>query len=232
MELKDIMTTDPVTTDAGATLVDAARIMLEQHLTSLPVVEAGRLVGILTDGDLLCRAELGTAPEAGWLRALFAPETSARAFVKTHGRRVSEVMTQEPVTVAEDTSVEEVVALMMKRHFKQIPVTMADRLVGLIGRHELLTALVGKLAALKDEKISDDAAETLIRQEINRSKWAPRAEIDVEVINGVAELSGPIFSDAERRALIVMAENTNGVKEVRDHMVFVEPNTGMAFGTF
>lgn len=232
MKLKDVMTADPVTIEAGARLVDAARLMLERHLTSLPVTEAGRLVGILTDGDLLRRAELETAPEVGWLRGLLAPESSARDFVKTHGRRVSEVMTEEPVTVAEDAPLGEVVALMMKRRFKQLPVTVGDRLAGMIGRLELLTALVDRLAAVKEGEISDQAAETLIRQEITRSNWAPRAGIRVRVADGVAELSGPVFSEAERRAIIVMAENTSGVREVRDGMFFVEPHTGMTFETF
>ncbi len=228
---KEIMTATPVTVEPGTLLADAARIMLDQHITALPVVApGGALEGILTDGDLLRRFELGTNKKISALKGFFAPEQSAREFVRSHGRRVAEVMTIEPESVSSGTSLDEVVDIMQKRHFKQLLVVDDGVLVGVVGRRNLLAALVVDLIAIDDELVSDESAEARILAQVAESKFSPRNAVAVRVKNGIAELEGTVFSDAEHDALIVIAENTKGVKGVRDRMEIADPNSGLAFG--
>lgn len=233
MKISDVMVVSPLTVEPGTALADAARIMLDQHLSALPVVQRdGMLCGIITDGDMLRRPELGTASVVGRWRQFLAPEASARDFVKTRGKRVEEVMSTEIISVGPDTSVDEIVDMMERRRIKQVPVVKAGRLVGLVTRRSLLAALVEKLIAVDDTMVTDQAAETMIRSAIEDGKWAPAGTIAVRVAEGVAELSGTIFSDAERRAIVVVAENTKGIREVRDRMVVIDPNAALGFATF
>jgi CBS domain-containing protein len=233
MKISDVMVVSPLTVEPGTALADAARIMLDQHLSALPVVQRdGLLCGIVTDGDMLRRPELGTASAVGNWRKFLAPEASAREYVKTRGKRVDEVMTADMVTVGPDASVDEIVEMMEKRRIKQVPVVKAGKLVGLVTRRSLLGALVEKLIAVDDTMVSDQAAETMVRKAIEDGRWAPAGTIAVRVAEGVAELSGTIFSDAERRAIVVVAENTNGIREVRDRMMVIDPNAALGFATF
>lgn len=233
MKIRDIMTVSPVTVESGTTLSDAGRIMLDQHLSALPVTDRdGRLVGIVTDGDLLRRPELDTTAEIGWWRGFFAPESSACEFIKTRGRHVGEIMTGKVMTVTVETPLVDAVSLMETHRIKQIPVVRDDMLIGLLTRRNLLAALIARILVVDDEVVSDETIATMIRATIAQKKWTPKDGVAVTVRDGCATLSGSVFSDAERRALIVIAENTNGVKSVVDQMVFVDPASGLAFGTF
>ncbi|MCU4161927.1 CBS domain-containing protein [Acidiphilium sp. AL] len=238
MNIRDIMTVGPVTVEPRTTLSDAGRIMLDQHLSALPVTDRdGRLVGIMTDGDLLRRPELDTAPEINWWHGFFAPETSARQFVKTRGRYVGEIMTENVKTVTVETPLVDAVNLMEIHRIRQVPVVRGDALIGLLTRKNLLAALITRLLVVDDDVMSDDAKATMIHENITRLKWAPKGSVVITARDGIATLAGPIFSDAERRALIVLAENTKGVKSVVDRMIYVnpdnvDPSSGVAFGSF
>ncbi|MDD2877579.1 MAG: CBS domain-containing protein [Acidiphilium sp.] len=233
MHINNIMTLSPITVGPNTTIADAGRIMLDQNLSALPVIDGkGALLGIVTDGDLLRRPELDTVPEIGWWRGFLAPETSAREFIKTRGRHVSEVMTAEVRTVTVDTSLNDAVAIMATQRIKQLPVVQGDTLVGLLNRRNILTALISKLLVVDDVVVSDEACATMIRNAIAQSKWAPKGAVSVAVKQGVATLAGSVFSDAERKALLVIAENTNGVKSVADDMLLVDPVSGLGYGSF
>ncbi|HQT89568.1 MAG TPA: CBS domain-containing protein [Acidiphilium sp.] len=233
MHIKDIMTVNPITVAPETTLSDAARIMLDQHVSALPVVIGGDVLrGIITDGDLLRRPELDTAPDIGWWRGFLAPETSASAFVKTRGRHVGEVMTAPVRSIAADAALGDAVALMAKLHIKQVPVVNGDRLVGLLARRNILAALVDRLLVVDDVVRSDDAITTAIRHAIATSKWAPKGTINIAVKDGVAMLSGSVFSEAERQALVVIAENSAGVRSVSEDLALIDPVSGYAYGSF
>lgn len=233
MNIRDIMTVSPPTVSQETSLAVAGSIMLDQDISALPVVDRdNRLVGIVTDGDLMRRPELGTVAEIGWWRGFLAPETSARDFVKTSGRRIGEIMTATVMTVQADSPLIDAVGLMTSRRIKQIPIIAQGALVGLLSRKNLLSVLVERLVAVDDTIRSDDFMATMIRKSIARSKWAPRDGVRVAVDGGDATLSGPIFSDVERQALLIIAETTGGIKAVHDQMVFVDPSSGIAFGAF
>ena len=230
MDVKSLMTKEIIAVQPDTTVADAARIMLANHLTGLPVQnEAGDLVGIITEGDLLRRAELGTdGKAAGWLKSLFMPSVTAALYTATHGRHVAEVMTQHPVTIAPDADLQEVSELMANRRIRCLPVLDHGRLVGMISRTDLLKALARKLIQTQAE-LSDADIGRYIKTELAAASWAPKSGIRVNVKDHVVNIEGTIFSDEERQAVIVIAENAPGVALVQDHLIFVDPSSGMAF---
>lgn len=232
MFVRDLMQTNPITVEPATTLADAARIMLANHLSGLPVVTAaGTLTGIVTEGDLLRRAELGTAGTyANWLKMFLIPSAGADDYIKTHGRLVSEVMTESPITVTPQTKLADAAELMVKRHIKRIPVLENHHLIGMIGRSDLLAKLARKLIDVAHHHPSDDEISHHIKTALDTEPWAPRTGIRIAVTDGIVDLEGIVMNDADRRAVNVIAENAPGVTEVRDNLIYVDPGSGMAFG--
>lgn len=233
MKIREIMTVGPLTVEPETTVADAGRIMLDQSLSALPVIDrAGKLLGILTDGDMLRRPELETAPDIGWWRGFLAPETSARQFARTRGHHVGEIMTTAVQTIGPDALLSEAIDIMESHRIKQLPVVQDGILHGMINRRNILARLITSLLAVEDTPVSDDVVAARIKDAIEKSNWAPKATIEVHVAHGVATLSGPVFSDAERMALIVLAEGIGGVRSVVDELVYVDPTSGVAFGNY
>jgi len=205
--------------------------LLGSRPRGLPVVDgAGLLVGIITEGDFLRRAETGTQRKRPrWLEFLTGPGRLAGEYVRTHGRKVSEIMTPDPVTAAEDTPLDEVVQLMEQHRIKRLPVVRGRAVVGIISRANLLHALASVVRELPASAKSDTEIRERILAELAKEPWAPRHFIDPVVRNGTVELWGTIFDDRERQGAKVVAENIAGVKAVKDHLVWVEPMSGMAF---
>ena len=137
-------------------------------------------------------------------------------------------MTHSPVFVTPDTSLEEVAQTLMRKRIKRLPVMEDNRLVGVISRADLLKALVSKLIQV-DTDTTDDHILAVIKAEIGKANWAPKSGLNVSVKDKVVTLGGTIFSDEERQAVITIAENAPGVKDVKDQMVFVDPGSGLAF---
>ena len=228
MQVKDVMTQNVISVQATEPVLKAARLMLQNRISGLPVVSSkGDLVGIVTEGDFLRRSELGTQRRRPkWLEFIVGPGKLADEYVHNSGRKVEEVMTPDPRVVAEDDSLEEVVELMEKHHVKRLPVMRGSRMVGIVSRANLMHALAS-LARDTETSGPDWSIRDKILAAIGKEGWAPR--INVVVRNGVAELWGVITDEREREGLIVVAENVAGVKEVHDHLVWVEPMSGMAF---
>lgn len=232
MLVETLMTPSPVTVLPETTLVDAGRVMLEQHLSGLPVLNANnRLTGIITEGDLLRRPELGTeGAKSSWAMAFFMPSHNAEDYARTHTLRVREAMSCNPITVSPQTPLSEAAALMVRKRIKLLPVTKADgTLVGMLARRDMLKALVPKLSSMDHTYFSPEAVKQHILETLARESWAPKSGVRVEVSGDCVTLEGAVFSDAERRAVHVVAENAPGVKQVEDRLVYVDPGTGMAF---
>lgn len=228
MKVSDVMTPKVISVVPSDRIADAIRLMLDNRISGLPVIDAaGRLVGMVTEGDLLRRAETGTTRHrARWLQFLLSPGRLADEYVHTHGRRVDEVMTCDVVTAAEATSLDTVVQLMERHGIKRLPVVRDGKVIGIVSRANLLHALV----AIGDAPERNGALDAVIRQrildEIEREPWGPRYSIDVVVRDGRVDLWGSLFEERERQALRVVAENVPGVKEVHDHMIWIEPIMG------
>lgn len=229
MKVKDVMTSPVVSIEPDSTVSQAVRIMLQRHISGLPVVDSqGRLAGIVTEGDLLRRAETGTERKRPrWLEFLVGPGKLAEEYTRAHARKVNEVMTADPLTVVEETPLEDVVRLMEKRRIKRVPVVRGQEIVGIVSRANLLHALAGVARELKPTEASDQAIREQLLAELKRQSWAPIALIDVVVREGVVELWGTITDERERQAVIVAAENISGVKAVKDQLVWVDPTSGM-----
>jgi CBS domain-containing protein len=231
MKVSDVMTHRVVTVGSAATVAEAARLMLKHGISGLPVVDRkGGLVGMVTEGDLLRRAESGTERHRPhWLEFILGPGRLAKEYVHTHGRKVAEVMTQDVTTVRESATVDKVVELMERRRIKRLPVMRGSKIVGIISRANLLHALAGM--EMPAAAADDATIRRRLVAELERQPWAPRASTNIVVRKGVVHFWGAIFDDREREALKVAAENLPGVKSVQDHMVWVEPMSGMVVET-
>ena len=171
MRAHQIMTRNVITVTPDTSIIDAAGKMLEQHISGLPVVnDAGKLVGIVSEGDFLRRAEIGTQRKrAGWLQFFVGPGRSASEFIHERGRKVGEVMTPDPLTVSEETSLEELVNVMEKNNIKRLPVMRNDRIVGIVTRSNLLRAVAGLVHEIPDPTADDDRICERIIPAIRRS---------------------------------------------------------------
>jgi CBS domain-containing protein len=225
MNVSDVMTSSPVITRPEASLEEAAKLMVGHRISGLPVVDfAGRVVGMITEGDLIRRAELGTDGRApGWLSQFLAPGRAADRYVHSHGLVVREVMTEKVLSVEPDTPLCEVVQVMESQQVKRLPVVQNGKLVGIVSRADLLRALLSVLQERKAVKISDTELRRRVLAEIDALQWAPRATVDATVTDGIVELRGAVSDDRERVGLRVLAENTPGVRGVRDRLIWVEP---------
>jgi CBS domain-containing protein len=228
MKISDVMSRDIVTATPDMALKDALELMVRHGVSGLPVVNPdGTLIGIMTEGDLLRRAEIGTAGECpGWLACLFAPGRSALDYVRSHARKIEELMTHEVITIAAGDSLADAIALMQAHRIKRLPVVENGRLIGIVSRADVLRTLLTKLSGVPAVSATDAEILGRIRAEISRHRWLPRLNIDLNVKDGVVELLGVISDERERTALRVIAENTPGTKGVRDRLVCVEPLSG------
>lgn len=229
MKAKDVMTSPVVSVAPESSIVEAVRVMLQRHISGLPVIDKeGRLVGIVTEGDFLRRAETGTQRRRPrWLEYLIGPGRLADEYTRSHGRKVHDIMTPDPLTVSEDTSLDEIVGTMEKRRIKRMPVMRGDQVVGIVSRANLVHALAGVAREVKPGAASDEAIRSRIMTELAGQTWAPTALINVIVRDGVVDLWGTITDERERQAIIVAAENAPGVKEVKDHLAWVDTMSGM-----
>jgi len=220
------MTRPVITITPDATILEAANTMLKQHVSGLPVVDAaGKLVGIVSEGDFIRRSEIGTQRKRSrWLRFLVGAD--ATDYVREHGRKVSEVMTSEPLTIAEDATLEEIVTSMEANDIKRVPVMRGDQLVGIVSRANLLRAVASLAREIPDPTADDDHIRSRVIQVLEKNDWSPFG-LNVIVRDGIVHLSGVITNEDFRQAAKVAAENVSGVKKVHDHLCWVDTMSGM-----
>jgi CBS domain-containing protein len=230
MNAKDVMTANVISIVPDATVLQAARIMLQHHISGLPVIDkAGQLVGILSEGDFLRRQETRTERRRSrWLEFLMGPGRIAGEYTHSHGNKVSEVMTMDVQTVDENTPLEAIVQLMEKHRIKRVPVLRGKNVIGIVTRSNLMHAMVSLARAAQPAAKDDTAIRERLLAEMKKEQWAPAATANVVVHDGVVDLWGVIIDERQRQALKVAAENIPGVKAVKDHLVWVEPTSGMA----
>ncbi|WP_426663901.1 CBS domain-containing protein [Rhodanobacter aciditrophus] len=229
MKVREAMSTRVVTVTPDTPLADAMRTMLRERISGLPVVDAqGALAGVLTEGDLMRRAETGTEPtHPAWLRFLLGPGRMAREFTASHARHVGEVMTREVVAIGADAPLADAVRLMEQHRVKRLPVLGERGLEGILSRADLLRAFVATAADAAPDDLSDAAIARRIVSELDAKPWTPRETMSVDVHDGVVTLRGVLVDDSVRAALVVLAENTAGVVRVEDQLTTVEPMMGM-----
>lgn len=229
MEARDVMSNRVVSIAPDASVLDAIQLMLSNQISGLPVIDrSGALVGIVTEGDFLRRAETGAERKRPrWLEFLVGPNRLADDYVRSHGRKVAEVMTRDPVCVGEDAPLAEIVRIMERKRIKRLPVARDGRVVGIVSRANLLHALASMSRALTPPAKSDAEIKQRVLAELERQPWAPIALIDVVVKDGVVELWGSVTEARQSAALTVCAENVPGVTAVANHLSWIDPMSGL-----
>jgi CBS domain-containing protein len=226
MRAMDVMTTDVITVGADTTVQELATLLAERGISGTPVVDSsGSLIGIVSEGDLLHRAEIGTAHRhrerrRSWWLDHFASDL-ARDYIKSHGRTVKDIMTRDVVTVTEDTDLGDVAALLEAKRVKRVPVLRDNRLVGIISRANLVRALgATKGAAPREGEGDDRTIRARLLAELGREEWAKLWPEDIIVRDAVVHfwLSSD-ESEEKKQALRVAAETIPGVRGVEEHVV-------------
>lgn len=229
MNVGDAMTYQVRTALAADPVSLAMHIMLGARVSGLPVVDdKGALVGMLTEGDLLRRSEIGTERQRPrWVEIVLGPRRLAQEYVESHSRRVGDLMTTAVLTVEETTPLADAISLLEKHHIKRLPVMREGRLIGILSRADLMRTFLSALP--KDEagiKWSDAEIQQHIEQEMMRHPWITRSAIQVTVLQGAVDLNGVIANEAMRNALRVLVENVWGVVSVKDKLTIVAPTGG------
>jgi CBS domain-containing protein len=228
MRVRDVMSKNVVSVAPETTIAEALDILIRSRMSGLPVIDtAGRLVGVVSEGDFLRRSELGTGkPEGSWLGGLFRPGHTAQAYARAHGRRVDEIMSGNVATVEPNAGLEEAAALMEKRHVKRLPVVEDNSVIGVITRADFLRALAEIVRpAYEEQPVSDSEIKRRIEAELQAQPWAPVASIDVAVKDGEVSFHGVLTDERQRNAIRAVAENVDGVRAVHDHMIWTDPFT-------
>jgi CBS domain-containing protein len=220
MKVSDVMTRRVISVSPETSVFVAIRLVLKHHVSGLPVIDNhAKLVGILSEGDLLRRGEIETERKRSvWLDALFGPADGAADYVHSHGLAVKEVMTRDPITVTENTRLDEVVRLMENRNVKRLPVLRDGKVIGIVSRANLMRALLGIHRTTPQSSDDDAAIREYVLAEVRRHDWSSGAVVDVVVHGGMVELWGTVGDLAQREALKVLAENVPGVVRVEDHL--------------
>jgi CBS domain-containing protein len=221
MLASDIMSHPVVTVAPDTPVAELARIMVEKRVSAVPVMDGEVMVGILTEGDLLRRAEIGSEHKRSrWAELAFANWNLAAEYTKEHGRKTSDVMTRKVITVTPSATLREVADTLESRHIKRLPVVEDGRLVGIVSRASLVQALASSGAGAPPSPTQlDRDIRAKLCSELDRQPWAfPPTEANVIVDRGEVHLWGYIGTESARRAIIVTAENIAGVRRVHDHM--------------
>ena len=231
MKASDIMTKSIVTVSPDATLLEMLGLMIQKQISGMPVVsDDGELVGMVTEGDCLRRAEIGTEKKHSSLADFFSSTTElADRYIRSHARKVSEIMTMNPITATKNTPLENIVQLMEKNRIKRVPIVENGSLVGIVSRSNILRALMSQSRAMPAADTSDEALCKEVRKSIDQLTWAPMSLVDVRVENGIAELRG-VAGLRTSDGIVVAAENVPGLKSVRNYLATVEPISGVVIG--
>ncbi|MBI4194208.1 MAG: CBS domain-containing protein [Betaproteobacteria bacterium] len=225
MKAKDVMTKSVVSVDPDTDVRKIARLLLQRHISAVPVVDGrGRVIGMVSEGDLMRRPESRTEGHPSWwLDLLDGPEEHALMYLKSHGTTARDVMTRKVITVGENTSLEDIATLLERNRIKRVPVLSGGKLVGIVSRANLLHGLVAargkpvRRAAPDSRRVRDAVMAEL------RKAGVQTLYMNVVIADGTAQLWGYAESAAERRAVALAARRTPGVKKVENHLAVLTP---------
>jgi CBS domain-containing protein len=220
MKARDVMVSPVITVKPSSSVREVAKLFLERRISAVPVVnEQGKLVGIVSEGDLMHRAEAGTERRhSWWLRAILSNEALAAEYAKAHARQVADVMTRDVITAAPDTPLHEIATLLEKNAIKRVPIVRDDQLVGIVSRANLIQAVASAGKEL-DIPLSDAAIRDKLLAHLSQQEWGRNALVNVTVSGGIVDLWGLVRSEVERKAIRVAAESIPGVRTVNDNLM-------------
>jgi CBS domain-containing protein len=224
MKAADVMVSNVITVGPDATVSDVAQILLSNRISAVPVVDQrGELKGIVSEGDLIHRVEAGTERHRSWwLEFMTAKQTLAHEFVKSHARKVSDVMTHRVVTATPDTPLADIAAMLEKNGIKRVPIVKDKKVVGIVSRANLLQALASLGKEAVKTPVDDSTLRTRVMAELRSKSWVRPSLLNAIVRDGVVELWGIVDSQTEKNAVRVAAEVVPGVRSVNDNLI-VQP---------
>lgn len=225
MHAKSVMSSPVITARPEATVTEIANTLLDNHISAVPIVaEDGKLEGIISEGDLIRRSEIGTGRRRSWwLNALAGTAMAAEDFIKSHGTRAGDLMSVSVVTIQEDTPLWEIAELLEKRKIKRVPVMKDGKVVGIVSRANLLHALtLQRDAATPAPSGDDEELRERIMIVLASESWPDTAHLNVVVKDGTVYLWGAVKSRLQSKALRVAAESVPGVKAVEDKTAVIE----------
>jgi CBS domain-containing protein len=222
MKAADVMVTNVISVGPDACVQDVARTLLSARISAVPVVGSdGKLLGMVSEGDLMRRVEAGTGrTRPWWLAILTGKEVLAAEFVKEHTRKVTDVMTRDVVTAAPETPLSTIANLLEKNAIKRVPIVQDGKVVGIVSRANLLQALA---SLSKQAEVATSINDSKIREKVitrlNAEQWTTPSVINVIVQDGTVELWGIVDSASAKNAVRVVAEVTPGVRAVNDNLI-------------
>jgi len=217
----DIMARDVITIGPDESVGRAAQLMTENDVSALPVIGAnGALVGIISEADLLRREEIDTAARRPrWVETMTPATTLATEFARSHGKRVADLMSENVISVTEEASLNEVAALLERNRIKRVPVVRDNRLVGIVSRANLIQALASAVVTTENPSDESRSIREKVLSRLNEQPWTEFGGGNVIVKDGEVHLWGLVGSEAERKALVVLAEGVPGVTKVVDETI-------------
>lgn len=226
MRVKDVMTPQVIAVADSASLWEALNLMVSRNISALIVNDPlGVAVGVLSEGDLMRRAEFGAQKKRPrWLEFLIGGGRVARDYAQSHGRRVDEIMTRHVLSIEAGADVSEAVDLMLEKKVRRLLVVEGSASVGILSRSDLVRALMRALPQLTTR--SDAEIKADVEAALQREVWAPVATVSVAVEGGIVTLQGVIPDETLRTGLHVLVENVPGVRQVDDRLAWIEPNSG------
>jgi CBS domain-containing protein len=221
MRAIDVMVRDVVTVRPDTDVAEAVKLLAEHDISALPVLDkAGNLVGVLSEADLIHRSEIGTEKHRPWwLEAVTGATTLAEEFAKSHGKKVGEVMTTDVISVTEETPLSEIAALFERKRIKRVPVVKDGKLVGIVSRSNLIQALASVVGHIDQHDEADRQIRLDLLSQLREQSWTDFGSRNITVSDRVVHLWGLVGSEAERKALLALAEGVPGVSRVSDEMI-------------
>jgi CBS domain-containing protein len=221
MRAIDVMVRDVLTVRPDTDVADAIKLLAEHDVSALPVLDKeGNLVGVLSEADLIHRAEIGTEKHRPWwLGAVTGASTLAEEFAKSHGKKVGEAMTESVISVTEETPLSEVAALFERKRIKRVPVVEDGKFVGIVSRSNLIQALASGVGHIDQHDDTDRQIRFELLSRLKDQPWTGFGERNITVSDGVVHLWGLVGTESERKALLALAEGVPGVVRVSDEMI-------------
>jgi CBS domain-containing protein len=221
MRAMDVMTSGVITVGENASVQEVAKLMADHGISAVPVVDRDhRVIGMVSEGDLLHRAETGTErSRSWWLEMVASTNRLATEYVKSHSGKVKDVMTRDVISVTDETAVADIAILLETNRIKRVPVLRDGKLVGIVSRANLVRALAMTInEPVSATEIDDRTIRDKLLAELRAQKWAEVSPANITVRDGVVHLWSSYYSEAEKRALVTAAESIPGVRRVEDHM--------------
>jgi len=228
MKAQDIMTRDVTTVSPNTSVRDIAAVMVEKHISGVPVLtDNGQIIGMVSQSDLLHRAELGTERKyKWWFRSLADSNALAQDYAKAHGRKAHDIMSRYVVSVRDDAELRDVADILDNYRIKRVPVVQEGRLVGIITRGDLVRALSQVQISKAAKKIDNAALHKTLHDRIRSQYWVNESYISLTVNDGVVELWGFVDTVDQHSALRSLVEETDGVSRVEDKLSVGVPFRG------